>query len=359
MEYCPSCGTKLSDAPNFCPDCGQTLERSSLNNSEVEVQNQPDLSQRKTQSDRITVNTGLGSERIYNLDNITYFEKLELKYTLLGKAIFIIVAIVWIWFTNAIESIWFTNGIESIAMMSIGLVVIAATWYNSRKDQLVIGTTADRDSISTDDPNAVESDFVRKTSKQISMEGRIKSEIRQLDYTYHFLPENMISVEKFESINRKRLILLTSFVIVMLLLSVQLVTDDASEGTALTAGAIGFISTIIISIMYLYTWGKISQNEGELVNEKQGLYSRGLSVLFWILFFSLIFWVVSFAMSDWSDPQVVEILSSVSILSGIILLLVILDAPHPGVLISLPNDEQVHFSMSKADAETLIEEFID
>ena len=55
--------------------------------------------------------------------------------------------------------------------------------------------------------------------------------------------------------------------------------------------------------------------------------------------------------------QEVQLFSAVLMGSSVLLIILVLSLPPAGVLISLPSNEQIQFSMTDEDARTIIEEF--
>ncbi|MCU4744161.1 zinc ribbon domain-containing protein [Natronoglomus mannanivorans] len=386
MNYCSECGTELVDDPNFCPECGEPIAkrqaqsqgkrnqtgsqvirrqtdfqdkgRQTDSREQVAERPQDPGEQETTESvDRIAIDTGPGAQRFYNLNNLSYFQNLTFEYTLLAKGLFGVAGLV---------ILWIGLEIDSTPFLTAGGIAIWAIWNRfSPEDGVAIGTVADRDMIETDDPDTVEHEFVEKTSGKISVRGAIQSSFYQLNYVYHFLDQNVISVERFDSIDKRRSLLLITSGVAIVLLSVLLVDPNPSDSTITIAVAIGIFGNLVIGAGGTYASTGVQEIKGALTSQQRIVFVYGLSSTTFFLLLPI------FTLYNTYDAlgsrytltmdlyESVQFSATYSIVAAIILCGLILLTPGSGALISLPSDEQVHFTMSDEDVEEVIGRFLE
>lgn len=354
MNYCQNCGVELGDSANFCPECGKQLGSEDATEIERGTEHLTDVSRQDPQgsTERIQLDTGSATERIYNIDNISYFQNLNHRYTLLAKAGFGVLVVL---------AIGAGLVIDDLVISLIGILFIATAWgVFSPDDGLVIGTLADKDEIDTADPDVAEADFLAKTSDQISIEGTIRSSVYELEYTYHFLKRNVISIERFASINKLWPIAALLLGGLGLVAAYLLVDSDPTIGDVNTAITVSIVSNLVICVGAFYVYYGVHPIQSYLSRRELSVYFGGG----FVPFVSLPLWfLIRDELNDFSSlvasggVQEVQFLSVILLGVSVLLVVSILYLPPPGVLLSLPSEEQIQFSMTDGDAGTVIEEF--
>lgn len=354
MDYCPNCGAEVGNSVNFCSDCGERLQTETTDGAAGEAEYNTVETQRTSRSstDRIQLDTGPGTDRIYNLENISYFQALKNEYSLLAKAgfaLFVVLAFLG----------WVVSESEAIIVGSLVLVLVVWSVFNP-DDGLAIGTLADRDEIDTDDPDAVEADFLEKTSGQISISGTISSSLYELGYTYHFLKKNIISIERFESMNKLWPTLALLLGVSGLGVVYTWVNSDPTVADANRAITVGLISHLVLCVGTAYFFYGVYPTLSYFSQSQIVAYH--LSGL--LIFVSLPGWfLIRDELNEFSSLIAsgavgeIQILSILLTVLSISLIAFILYLPPPGVLISLPSDEQVPFSMTDKDVMRVLREF--
>jgi hypothetical protein len=353
MNYCPNCGVEISNSANFCSECGEQIgeeiDRGTASGTDAAQRNA------QTSTDRIQLNTGSSAERIYNTENISYYLNVDHKYTLLAKAGFAALVLLAFWVGSAVDS-------RVVTVLGLGLIVIAGVLF-SPDDSLAIGTLADKDEIDTDDPDVVETDFLEKTSNHISIEGAISSPFYKLGYTYHFLKENIISIERFDSINKLWPTVALLSGIVGLAVAYVWVDSEPTVADVNTAISIGIVSNAIACVGVLYLYYGVYTLRSYLSKKEISIYL--ISGFFTVLFLPL-WWQLprsKIKAAEYSTLMMIGAVEDVQLLSvilgsvSVLLVASILYLPPPGVLISLPSNEQIQFPVTEEDAETVITEF--
>nr|WP_276261545.1 zinc ribbon domain-containing protein [Haloglomus sp. DT116] len=354
MNYCQNCGVELGDSANFCPECGVQLGVEDAAETERESGHRTDVSRQQPQdaTERIQLDTGSATDRIYNIDNISYFQHLNHRYTLLAKAGFGVLVVL---------AVGVGLAIEDLVVTLIGVLFIATAWGVFRPDDgLAIGTLADKDEIDTDDPDLAEAEFLEKTSDQLSVEGTVRSSIYELEYTYHFLKRNVISIERFDSINKLRPIATLLLGSVGLAAAYLLVDSDPTIGDVNTAITISIVSNLVICVGVLYLYYGVYPLQPYLSRGELAVYFGGgfvpfVSLPMWFLTRDELNEFSSLVAS--SAVQEVQLFSMILLGVSVLLVVAILYLPPSGVLLSLPSEEQVQFSMTDEDVGTVIEEF--
>lgn len=385
MKYCPECGNELAGNPNFCPECAEPIAKRQSEPRGEQQQTRPQDKRSQTETpqkgaqtesreqvavglqdsgeqetagsdDRIAIDTGPGAQRFYNLTNLSYFQNLTFGYTLLAKALFAAAGVV---------ILWIGLEIDSTPFLFAGGIAIWAIWDQfSPQDDVAIGTIADRDTIETDDPNTVEQEFVEKTSTQISVKGAVQSPFYRLDYIYHFLDQNVISVERFDSIDKRRSLLLIAAGVVTVLLSVLMVDSSSSDSVITLAVAIGIVGNVAMAAGGGYASKGVQKIKGTLTSRQRIVFVYGLisTTAFLSLPMFTLYTTYDRLGSGYTLTrdfhEMIQFSATLSIIAAIILCGLIVLTPRPGVLISLPSDEQVHFTMSDEDVEEVVGRFL-
>ena len=358
MSYCSNCGAELNRDVNFCSECGEQVGASEPASQTETTATETSEGTGTTSVDRISINTGAGSDRFYTINSITYFQNLDFQYSLLAKAMFAVLALL------VVVVVYWT---DSLMYLSGGAFYLAVLWYVLRPDNgLAIGTLAERDQISTDVPDVVEREFLEKTSEQISIEGVVRSRFSRLEYVYHFLRDKVISVERFKSINRFRLLSIVFTASVILLFTFVLARWMPSDGVILLSILLTVLATLILVVGVVYTMVEIAKIRSVFTAWKKylaGLYILSNGVLIGFVTSFIAWEELNSSYSTMSSTQAELASIPIQVGSGILLILagllcvIILRVPHSGVLISLPSGEKVQFSMSDEDVETVVEEF--
>jgi len=356
MNYCPNCGVQINDSANFCSECGEQIETETAVVTEHGIERHPGMAQRKDRrsTGRVQLNTVPGAERIYNIENISYFQNLNQDYILLANAGFVALVI---------SALGAGAAVDNSVITIVGIFVAVTAWsVLSPDDGLVIGTLANKDEIDTDNPNTVETDFLEKTSNQISIRGVIRSPLYELEYTYHFLKKNVISIERFGSLNRIWPVLASVLGIGGLATAYMLVNSEPTVGNINMAVSIGIISNLVICGGAIYLYYGIYSNSIQFYFSKVEAYIYFVSGFIPFLLVPFWFFILE-ELNDFSSlvasgsVQEVQLFSAVLTGSSVLLIILMLSLPPAGVLISLPSNEQIQFSMTDEDARTIIEEF--
>lgn len=145
------------------------------------------MSGTRTLSIQVEDEQGNVTNRHYNVDNIVYFQKAEWDLTDLGGAVLIGVPLL------VGVLIGFIHWIAGVIAAVIALIVLFAVFF--QEDGIEIGTLTGTQNLETDIASEFETEFQRASQELLSVEGVIEDTYSQTEYTYHFNPDNIVSIE--------------------------------------------------------------------------------------------------------------------------------------------------------------------
>ena len=360
MPYCSSCGVSVKTDASFCSGCGEELKLVAEEYPESSVPSHED----QYTNERISISTGRGSNRVYNLDNVSYYQKLNSHYSLVAKVVLALLAGSLIWITYTSNSLW---------PVGILVAMVLLLWYYIRiQNALVIGTLASRDLIETDSTERVEAEFVEKTPEKISIRGTILGRLFNLEYQYHFVKQNIVSIERTADLfSLKPVILfLTGIAVIVSSIIVGQVPTDLTESTLRLAIYLSLIGGIILLIGTLLVARKIPTLLS--VTERKIWRLGAALTVFNVLIILGGAGQLLGVLERMAGPTApiglgmtpMEIYANEASFAGLFLivwaipvLILAVFIPRAGVLISLPNEERSRFEMTQEDAEEVVSAF--
>jgi len=150
----------------------------------------------------VSQDSGSGREatRHYNVDNLAYLEVEggETKSVLSLLLGVILLLLGGLGAVLALVNGGMSSGIGLFGLIFLlGLLLIA--YYYSDSDEIELGTTTRREQLEVHDASSLESEFVERTSDTITIEGTDDKLLSSTTYRYHFVPDNIISIERQQS----------------------------------------------------------------------------------------------------------------------------------------------------------------
>jgi hypothetical protein len=149
---------------------------------------------------RIASDSSGQENRHYNVDNVSYLKVIESSITTLGWVLIVGVALV-------------TLALFALAdQPAIGVVVAAVLgggllWWISEQNGAILGTIAGTKQAIAGDLVQVEETFENRNHELISVSGSESTSLKRYDYRYHFVPDNVVSVQRGSySVSLRRLV---------------------------------------------------------------------------------------------------------------------------------------------------------
>lgn len=203
----------------------------------------------------LDIKGNVSSNRHYNIDSITHLCSVENEMNPLGWILIALPTIVSLGFIPLID--------YRIIFVGFFVSFIAFAKIHS-SDTVELGTLNETDNFSLSNAKTIEDTFKGKVSEKITVSGRKRDTTNTMEYTYHFVPENIVSMEKVE--DSVSLLLFIAFLaaFVVLLYSIMIAVSTSS-------GYIGWV--IIVSFIALLVIGYViskSKNYRLLISLQNG-----------------------------------------------------------------------------------------
>lgn len=241
MASCSQCGSESNADSRYCADCGHRLrlqtsskEPNPSDPSTYKIQSHPAdnvLPSGSPQDDsertiRARVKDGYKSAiHHFNVDNIAYIEITDVELTSLAMALIFGVSL-------SVFVVLLTQTSWLVGLILAGIVGVAIAALISELDSVSLGTLTQKHKLKGGQPSRIEKKFLDRSKQVLSIEGSTKSPYNTFTFRYHFVPDNIVSIQYISGRSYPVPLILAGFGILMFFL-VQSWFDSILSGTIL------------------------------------------------------------------------------------------------------------------------------
>lgn len=187
------------------------------------------------------------STKHYSIDGIAYFKSTEsslrvIAYLVIGLPI--------------LAGLALTVLMKNPVALVLGVVVAGVLWWILRDPHSIeIGTTTTIDQLKTSDSQTIENSFLEYIKDPITVQGSVDTRFHSYDYRYHFLPRNIVSVERTH--NKPGLVRKLAFAILGLYVlgtptAMLYMSLTNRYGPNILLSILGFIIAVVIMVVSYY-----------------------------------------------------------------------------------------------------------
>lgn len=205
MVKCPDCGYENTTDSHYCVDCGHRLDSKDDNKERnisesaavtetkskpVDIRETPGIAQVNTER-TITARVKEGTSHTvhhFNIDNIAYIEITDVELTTLALALIFGVSL-------SMFTILLTQTSFLAALIIAGIIAIAISALIAELDSVSLGTLTQKHKLKGSQVTRMEEEFLGRSRQTISVEGSEKSPYNIFTYRYHFVPDNIVSIQ--------------------------------------------------------------------------------------------------------------------------------------------------------------------
>ncbi|WP_246084317.1 hypothetical protein [Salinadaptatus halalkaliphilus] len=254
-----------------------------------------------------------------------------------------------------LSAILFGLLVGGFRLVLLVFVILGAVWLVlSPRNGLSIGTLGGRDDLTTDDPARLESEFTSKTPTNISMSGSVNTSLYAVNYTYHFVKANVVSVEQRASLYSRKAVVGVSLGVILSAIGFAQTVDGSAQAVGLV-----YFGGLVLLIGGSYPILKFRT----LLNLFDSVRSA-ITVTFLLTYYSGILIGVSRLLSAEQGisrasaiSDTASLVSGWFVLLGLLMTIYLYALPREGLLVSLPNGERLSFQVTPEDAKRAVNEF--
>lgn len=332
MSYCPHCGEEVPSDFQYCNHCGEGLPT-----EEAAAPESQDGGSDRSDSDTLDVEiaAGLsGRQRTYKTENLTFLKRSILSPTRVAKGIVVALLIGGIGVLVATPQL---AGREVLIAGTVLWAVIALGAWRAIQTRgwISIGTTAGTDELVGSDVTTLEEQFLDRTSGPITVSGTAEGLLTSLQYRYHFVPKNIVSVTRIPS-----LFALWRVIATVASSAFALAAVVGSQDLLLLAAA----SLVPVGLSLLTRYPELKHHD-----------DHDAAQLSWIV---LGFTLVSYWLFE-AGIEGALYFNAVAVIFGLGVAVKLLMLPRASVFVRTSGDDELGFTMTSEDVDTLVSEFKD
>ena len=288
----------------------------------------------------------------YNTNNIAFLQSINISTTLLGKLSLYGLP------TVAAGTV-LSQFRRPLIAIAIFMSLFLPQWYFMySRDRAVIGTFSSNDRIESDEIDTLESLFKQSASNIITIVGSKKRFPWDIDYKYHLVPENVVSVQRGSRV-RGILYYLLVFVILFALLSAREVIYIPIVSYFPDPQSTVLIQAVVLTLVaYLFEKGHIPFRLGNGMGMKTVQYSILAFVVTFLTSLATTYGgLYRFpAYFEFSFPHYILSFVVLSLVTGLVLS-VLLRGKRNAIVVQLQGGDDKLFLMADDDADRVLSEF--
>lgn len=201
------------------------------------------MSESRTISVEIDDGSGRRTTRHYNVDNVAYLQlqggETRSKAPLIGGVIVALLGVV-----LGVLSAFDTYITISLLLVALGALLMLY-YYAGGGGGVALGTTTGEERLEVDDTGSLESQFLDRAADTITISGSNGGSISSQEYRYHFVPDNIVSVERQQTdLTPKEWAAVVGVTAVPLAIAF-IVGNDPGSQLPLIAAAFGVVSALL------------------------------------------------------------------------------------------------------------------
>ena len=289
-----------------------------------------------------------------NVDNVEYFQAIDIDL----KPI--------VWLLLGLPALVMLTEFGSNGIIPAAAIVGGGLWWLRRDDGAIVSTVTDTLELVTRDLSSLEEEFKERSIDLITLKGDASGFLRSVQYRYHLVPDNIVSVDH----GREKLSYLYLFA-VSAVLSAYLGVSAATISPILTRSIIEsmfrgiFAARFFILPAFVTVFiSNATRERGWRIDAIPSLASRLLIDLIIVTITTIVLggvafsWMITHGGGNATGSPTMMVLQAIGMLVGAVVILFLgLNKPSDSVTVHLQGGSTESFILDEDDADDLIEKF--